>query len=285
MSDTLSWEQAVKRLRTMPEQAALVRDAYLDEDNLAAAQRFAMSAEFKEVLLVLARYLDKDQPWDVIDVGAGNGIAAYAFAEAGHNVFAVEPDPSEDVGAGAIKRLIELDGAGITLLDGCGEKLSIPDQYFDVVYVRQALHHTSDLRQALKESHRILRKGGCLLATREHVIDDEKQLHEFLNSHPLHKWYGGENAFKLDQYIGAIKDAGFKLKLAIKPFDSVINHFPMSTEQLDKERIRFMQRRLGKYLGKSVGSTVRCKDWYAWRRARKNKAPGRLYSFVAKKTV
>ena len=282
--NSASVEAAVKRLRTIPDQADLVRDAYLDEDNVAAAVRFAAGEEFSEVLSLLTSNIGKSSPWDVLDIGAGNGIASYAFAKANHRVLALEPDSSSDIGAGAIRRLAGSTNLKIKVLDGFAENVPLDDNSVDLVYVRQALHHTTDLSQALREFYRVLRYGGCLLATREHVVDDDMQLREFLSSHPLHKWSGGENAFPLDRYVGAITAAGLELKLVLKPFDSAINYFPRTTAEIDEQRIRNMQRRLGKYFGNIVASNLWCKNWYTERLSQRATNPGRLYSFLARKT-
>lgn len=283
MSDTISWEQAVKRLRSMPEHADLVRDAYFDEDNLAAAKRFAAGEEFREVLAILKRAVDREAPWDVLDMGAGNGIAAYAFAQAGHRVTALEPDPSDDVGAGAVRRLSVESGCAIDVLENPGEVLPSDDGVMDVVYVRQALHHAADLPKLLKEANRVLRRGGCLLATREHVVDDDDQLQRFLESHPLHKWYGGENAYRLDEYEAAIKAAGFTLLAVLGPFDSVINHFPISIAGLDNKCRAYAQWKLGTIVGGVVGAATFYQKWCRGYLSKRCKEPGRLYSFLARK--
>ena len=56
---------------------------------------------------------------------------------------------------------------------------------------------------------RVLRPDGIFIAAREHVISREADLGRFLDQHPLHHLYGGENAFLLERYIGALHNAGF----------------------------------------------------------------------------
>lgn len=146
----VSVDEAIRRARSDPEMADLVRDAYLDEDTLAAAKRFEESEEFAEVLSLLENNLTKSPPWDILDMGAGNGIAAYAFARAGHKVLALEPDPSSDVGVGAIKRLADSSGLNIRILESFAEDVPLSDECVDVIFVRQTLHHADDLKNFLK---------------------------------------------------------------------------------------------------------------------------------------
>lgn len=149
MNTINKWEASIKQLRRMPEQSNLVRDAYLDEDNLAAAKRFEKSEEFDEAMRILKGHIRKTPPWDILDMGAGNGIAAYAFAKAGHRVLALEPNPSSDVGANAVKRLSKDAGLTIELLESEAENVPLPKECVDIVYVRQSLHHARNLEKFL----------------------------------------------------------------------------------------------------------------------------------------
>jgi ubiquinone/menaquinone biosynthesis C-methylase UbiE len=282
-SKRMNWEEAVKHLRTIPEQAGLVRDAYLDEDNIEAAKRFASSEEFREVLTILQESVTLPRPWTVLDIGSGNGIAAYAFARSGSNVFALEPDPSDEIGTGAIRRLQKIFALNIEILEHSAEKISLADGVADIAYVRQALHHASDLQAVLNEIHRVLRPGGCLLACREHVVDDDKQLEAFLASHPLHPWYGGEHAYSLDMYRRCIRDAGFRLKKTLGPFETVINVAPASIDDMIcalATRLKFPgSRSLVAGLWRRETTRSICSRILAG----VTRIPGRLYSFVALK--
>ena len=173
-----TYEESVRWLRTQPEHAGLVVDAYLDEDNFAAARRFAASEEFEAVARLLS--LKNGRKLRILDLGCGNGIASYAFALLGHYVTAVDPDPSADVGLAATARLSSRVPGEITTCLSEAESLPFDDASFDVVYERQALHHFQDLRAGIAECARVLRPSGVLLATREHVVSDEAQLAEFL---------------------------------------------------------------------------------------------------------
>ena len=67
-----------------------------------------------------------------------------------------------------------------------------------------------------------------MVASREHVISKKEDLDQFLDSHPLHNLYGGENAYLLKEYIDAIYGAGFQTVKVYATFDSPINYFPMT---------------------------------------------------------
>src|SRR3990172_5802540 len=125
-------DEAVGRLRADPSSAALVADSYLGRDVAASARRFLASAEFNEVTRLLGPKL---RDANVADIGAGTGIASYALRKSGAStVVAVEPDPSDEVGRGAIERLREETSTPIEILDGWGESLPLPDDSIDIVY-------------------------------------------------------------------------------------------------------------------------------------------------------
>ena len=198
-----TWEEAVAWLLAQPEHRDLCRACYYDRPALAAAERYWASDEWR----ALRKWMPQDRG-AALDVGAGMGVAAYALARDGWRTVALEPDPSDLVGAGAIRRLANQAPLEIEVVQEWGESLPFADQSFDLVHARQVLHHARDLPQFCKELRRVLKPGGVLLATREHVISSSSQLPAFLAGHALHKYYGGENAYTLASYLGALRSAG-----------------------------------------------------------------------------
>jgi len=168
----------------------------------------------------------------MLDIGAGRGIASFAFAKDGWQVTALEPDQSDIVGSGAIKNLADHENLAITVVNEWGETLPFDNSSFDLVYVRAVLHHARDLQRFCSEIVRVLKPNGMLLAVREHVISKTDDLETFLYVHPLHKLYGGENAFLLKEYKDAMISAGFDIVRTIKPFENPINFSPQSRRSL-----------------------------------------------------
>lgn len=276
----MSSEQAVLYLRAQEDQLQLLHDSYLDADLEGAGRRFLASEEFKELLRIVGTRV-KDGV--VVDVGAGTGIASYAFAQSGaHRVVAVEPDPSDVVGAGAIRTLTE--GLYVDVLADRGEKIRLPSEVADVVYARQVLHHVRDLGSLLGECARVLKPGGLFIAAREHVVSDEAQRQVFLEGHVFHQLTQAEDAYELSRYTGAIRSAGLELIEVLGPLDSVINAYPGLTlvelEELPGKRLR---QKLGA-LGIVVSKIPVASRWMRKRVARgAEETPGRLYTFIALK--
>ena len=276
-----SWEDAVSWLCAQPDRQDLVRASYYDDPLLASATRYWQSEEWAGVRLLLPV-----AGGQALDVGAGRGIASFALAKDGFQVTALEPDGSALVGAQAIRSLAAASGLSIEVTQEFSERLPFKDQQFDVVFARAVLHHTRDLAEACREFLRVLKPGGVLIAVREHVISRAEDLPTFLDIHPLHKLYGGENAFQLHQYCKAISDAGFELEQVLAPLNSPINFAPYTLESLQAEVAQRIGRKLPG-LTPLLRATFRLPG--AWRLVRAllqlvDNRPGRLYSFVARRT-
>ncbi len=275
-----SWEDAVQWLREQPDQRDLVRAAYYDDPLIDAATRYWLSEEWRAVRCLLPA-----KRGVALDVGAGRGIASFALAKEGFRVMALEPDGSELVGAQAIRRLAHETSLPIEVTQEFSERLPFADASFDFVFARAVLHHTRDLPGACREFFRVLKPGGSLLAIREHVISHIDDLPAFLDDHPLHRLYGGENALLPEVYTAAIREAGFVLDAVLQPFDSAVNYAPFTRDSLRREIAARVGARLPglQPLIRSALSVPAL--WFLGTRLmnRIDNRPGRLHSFQARK--
>lgn len=269
-----SWEEAVEILRRDPEHQELIYNTYLTDGLAGNCERFFSSAEFDSVRKLLEQHAPGKR---ILDMPAGNGIATYSFAKSGFEVVAVDPDPSETVGRGAIEKVLSDAGLHAEIVGAYGENLPFPPGSFDAVYVRQGLHHAANLPRMLEEIARVMRPGGVLLACREHVVDNyEESLQTFLDSQVDHQLYGGEHAFTLQDYRSAIVSSGLTMVNEMDPFDSIVNMFPHSPEALNK---KILQSRPGRFLLFFLREQMVIKIGIWW--ARRRPSPGCLYSFLA----
>lgn len=233
----MTWEEIIVKIRKDPDFKDLVTHAYFDADLELNVKRFRDSEEFRETLVLIRKYSlhSESGKLRIADIGAGNGVAAVSFALEGYNVTAVEPDPSNTIGSGAIRLLVDqLHLKNLVVVSSFGEEMPIDNSSMDVVYIRQAMHHAADLKKFVAEAVRILKPGGVLLTTRDHVIFNEQDKSWFLRVHPLHKFYGGENAFTYEEYTEAIRNAGMNIISVLKHYDSVINFSPETQSDLQK---------------------------------------------------
>ncbi len=265
----LTWEEAVLWLKDQPDQQALVQACFYDDPPGKSAERFYRSTEWKAVQKLLASL----PCGRVLDIGAGRGISSYAFARDGWGVTALEPDPSDVVGAGAIRQLIQ-PGLDIVVEEERGEQLPFAENSFDLVYGRAVLHHADDLPAFCREASRVLKPSGVFLFTREHVLSKKEDLQLFFDTHALHHLYRGEYAYLLTDYVEAITSAGLKVDQVLEPFGSDINLFPSSQDEL----VNGLQGRF----------RFPVPQWFIQRvivrkMNRDDNTPGRLFSFFGSK--
>ena len=94
----------------------------------------------------------------VLDIGAGTGRVAIPLASRGCNVVAVEP------AGGMLAQLRAKTGDNkVWSVVAEGARLPFPVGHFDAVVIARLLYLTPDWRAILRDAHRVLAIGGCLL--------------------------------------------------------------------------------------------------------------------------
>jgi ubiquinone/menaquinone biosynthesis C-methylase UbiE len=100
----------------------------------------------------------------VADVGAGTGMLAEIFLEAGHRVLAVEPNDEML----EVCRVLAAHEPALEVVEGSAEATALPDASVDLIAVGRAMHWF-DWPRAHREFQRILRPDGwVLVATNGH---------------------------------------------------------------------------------------------------------------------
>jgi ubiquinone/menaquinone biosynthesis C-methylase UbiE len=94
----------------------------------------------------------------VADIGAGTGMLAEIFVEAGHRAIAVEPN-GEMLEA---CRALAAEHPALQVVEGSAEATTLPDASVDLIAVGRAMHWF-DWPRAHREFTRILRPAGCVL--------------------------------------------------------------------------------------------------------------------------
>jgi glycosyltransferase involved in cell wall biosynthesis len=191
------------------------------------ARRFFESGEFKGEIATLSQLgqgpcVGKT----LLDVGCGNGVACYALARSGYTVHGIDSSNGALAGVRAAQKLQGLDGVTFTIECTKATTLNFPDNHFDVVWMREVLHHIKDLSSFLKEVYRVLKPGGILCCFRDTVIWNEDQRKHFFDNHPFYHITNDEGAYYLHEYQEAFRSAGLHTERELNPLESVINTFP-----------------------------------------------------------
>ena len=263
---------------SQPELRELLITCYRSGDVVSDAQRFFASAEFAETLAILAGL---GQPAaahsKVLDVGCGNGLASYALARAGYNVTGVDISEGELAGLQGARRLIGQDNVHFAVVNSDMDATALPTD-FDIIYMRQALHHSDDPVATVTGLSRMLLPGGVFCAIREHVVRNEVQRQQFLANHPFQPITQDEHAYTLAEYHTAFQAAGLVPRVELYPFDSAINFYPGNHEEL----VAYLSGRLHIDLHQHGWLRTRVLRLLAWKHQRQS---DQLYSFFYQKPL
>ena len=130
-----------------------------------AAERRAYFAEIERV-----RYEQDDMLRDfaqfetargkkVLEVGVGAGTDLLQWARAGADVSGID---LTDAAVAMATEHLALEGFKANIARGDAERLTFPDNTFDIFYSWGVLHHTPNTAQTIAEAHRVLKPGGTL---------------------------------------------------------------------------------------------------------------------------
>lgn len=280
-----NWEKTIQRLKLDKKYDDLLKSCYYDDPIDNAILRYEKSQEWTEIKKLLNRYNIKSGK--VLDYGAGRGICSVTFAKNNYDVYSLDSNDGSEAGLNSLKGVKEKRSLNIEIINSDFQKIPFDDNYFDLVYARQSLHHSGDLTIACSEIRRVLKKGGMFFALKDHVIDNLEDKNIFLKNHPLHEFTGDENAFLLDDYKNAFKNNNFKVVKILKTYSSAINYDPNTLENILEH---YTKNKF--FLGTKVFQNILLNDGLVSNFLKsliiflinlRDKTPGRPYSFILEK--
>ena len=109
------------------------------------------------IVQAIVNLLNLPQGSTIADIGAGTGGYTQLLANRGFSVYAVEPS--------LIMRSQAEKHPQIEWFTGYAEALTLPDNSVNGVISILTIHHFSNLEQAFKEMHRIIKSGVIVLLT------------------------------------------------------------------------------------------------------------------------
>lgn len=96
----------------------------------------------------------------ILDMAGGTGDIAFRMAESGAAVTVADINP--DMLAVGIDRAAKRGIDGLVWSEANAETLQWPDRFFDAYTIAFGIRNVTDIPQALREAHRVLKRGGRL---------------------------------------------------------------------------------------------------------------------------
>jgi ubiquinone/menaquinone biosynthesis C-methylase UbiE len=113
----------------------------------------------------------------VVDVGCGPGSAVRRAARLGASAVGVDPAPVML----RVARILTRPSDRVRFARGTAEALPLPDASASVVWSIASVHHWADVDAGLRETRRVLRPGGRLVAI-------ERRTRPGAHGHASHGW-------------------------------------------------------------------------------------------------
>ena len=147
--------------------------------------------------------------WLALDVASGGGHSAIAIAQHVERIVAVDITFGILQAAGVHARNQELKN--IAWVQGDGGTLPLPDETFDLVTCRVALHHFLDQAGAIGDWARVLKPGGKLVLV-DNIGPDDPEACQYVNTFekirdPSHGWL-----HPLQTLVDFVREAGLVIE-------------------------------------------------------------------------
>ncbi|KQT32135.1 ubiquinone biosynthesis methyltransferase UbiE [Sphingomonas sp. Leaf412] len=95
---------------------------------------------------------------EILDMAGGTGDIAFRLAEGGAAVTVADINP--EMLAVGVERAAKRGIDGLVWSEANAEVLTFPDRFFDAYTIAFGIRNVTDIPAALKEAHRVLRRGG-----------------------------------------------------------------------------------------------------------------------------
>lgn len=173
--------------------------ANVDRDREFLATSAPLAVDF---INLITRLLAPDAAARALELGSGSGWVSWLLAEGGYDTWMCDFE-ANSLYIGRLYEHERLQDRIVTDARYC----PFPDGAFDVVVMKEFVHHVEDFDALFQEAQRVLRPGG-LLAVMEPIRSVQSTVYELRHPDP-HK---GHHITWGDRYRRAIKRAGMDIR-------------------------------------------------------------------------
>ncbi|HAG43317.1 MAG TPA: SAM-dependent methyltransferase [Clostridium sp.] len=168
-------------------------------DSIAESWNVIRSEYFEERLKykILSITNVKDKP--VADLGCGTGFVSLALANEAGMIFSV--DSSRNMLKELSTTISKKGYKNVYPIKSSLDNLALFDESLNTVFINMALHHIKDVKKAIEEMYRVLKKDGVVV-----ISDVMEHEGEWAREEMFDEWLGFSN----EQMTKWLEDAGFK---------------------------------------------------------------------------
>lgn len=165
--------------------------------------------------------LASPQPdWVVLDIATGTGHTAFTLAPSVRLVVGTDLTPEMLAEARRLRDERNVANVAFSLADV--HDLPCPSAGFHLITCRRAAHHFSQVRQALSEMHRVLRRGGRLIIDDRSVPEDDF-VDECMNELDRCHDESHVRQYRASEWRGMLETQGF----AVEAVECYTKHRPL----------------------------------------------------------
>lgn len=172
-----------------------------------------------DLINLATRLLAPTGPTRALELGSGSGWVSWLLAEAGYDTWLCDFE-ANSLAIGQLYRHERMRDRVVTDARYC----PFPDASFDLVLMKEFVHHIEDVETLFGEAQRVLRPGG-LMVVMEPIRSVTMTLYEIRHPDP----HEGHHITWIDRYRRAIRRAGMELRYETAAYDDFIYPPPRTT--------------------------------------------------------
>lgn len=221
------------------------------EDSFSESNYYNIKTKDEEHLNKIMESLDIKDGYKVLDLGTGSGYLSFSIAESSPNCQIVGLDIVVNTLEKNREKVSDQNLNNLTFISYDGINFPFPDNTFNVIVTRYALHHFLEIKKSFKEISRVLKPGGQLFISDPTPNEDDKC--HFVQKYMQMKDDGHIMFYTKDEFNELANNSGFKLE----SFFTTKIRFPRKvTEEYIKMLNRIDEGIINNYDIKIIGTEV-----------------------------
>lgn len=221
------------------------------EDSFSESNYYNIQTKDEKHLNKIIESLDLNDGYKVLDLGTGSGYLSFSIAENSPNCQIVGLDIVVNTLEKNREKVSEQKLKNLTFISYDGINFPFPDNTFDVIVTRYALHHFPEIKKSFKEISRVLKPGGQLFISDPTPNEDDK--FHFIDKYMQMKDDGHIKFYTKDEFNELANSSGFKLE---RYFNTKIRFPRKGTEEYIKILAGTDESIINNYDIKIIGSEI-----------------------------